>query len=108
MSHDLVALIEAVKAGTEDPDWRKEALCAQTDNSLFHLDKGDSAAAGKRICAACPAREVCLATALANGWNHASLWGGQTPRERRIIARRLAVRAEARAQAATRAAESAA
>lgn len=38
------------------------ALCAQTDPDAFFPAKGEPAEPAKRICQACPVRELCLAT----------------------------------------------
>jgi WhiB family redox-sensing transcriptional regulator len=46
--------------------WADGAICAQVDPNLFFTDTpGGSTAAGRRICAGCPAREACLEAALA-------------------------------------------
>jgi WhiB family redox-sensing transcriptional regulator len=44
------------------------------------------AEAAKRICASCPVRANCLASALRAG-ESAGIWGGTTPEERRILRR---------------------
>lgn len=61
-------------------DWRTGALCAQTDLDLFFPEKGGQAAPAKRLCAACPVREACLAVALEH--RELGVWGGTTEAER--------------------------
>lgn len=77
---------------TEDPlitpePWMQDALCAQVGGDLHFPQKAEHAKAAdaKRICAACPVREQCLAFALRTGERH-GIWGGLTTHERRAIA----------------------
>jgi WhiB family redox-sensing transcriptional regulator len=65
--------------------WQQFALCAQTDPDLFILDKGESSKPAKKICAACPVIEQCLAFALANPVK--GVWGGLTKKERNRLKR---------------------
>jgi WhiB family transcriptional regulator, redox-sensing transcriptional regulator len=39
-----------------------EALCAETDPEIFFPEKGQPTRAALAVCAACPVRELCLAT----------------------------------------------
>ena len=72
------------------PDWRGQALCAQTDPALWFPEQGASARDAKAICNGdsrrdpCPMRAECLADALANDekWG---IWAGTTERERRKL-----------------------
>lgn len=70
--------------------WVRDALCAQTDPALFFPPKGSSnGAVAKRICAACPVLDVCLAYALAHP-KLEGIWGATTDRERQTMrARRV-------------------
>lgn len=83
-----------------DPFWRDEGLCSPTaaaragtegrapvvaDPDVF-FDSAMSVRA-KRICAACPVREECLAHALACNERY-GIWGGTTPFDRRKMKRR--------------------
>jgi WhiB family redox-sensing transcriptional regulator len=63
-------------------DWRGSALCAQTDPEIFFPEKGETATAALRVCAACEVRAECGAEALANGEAY-GVWGGITERTRR-------------------------
>ena len=70
-------------------NWREDAACLHADPDLFFpiaslgpaLDQIDQA---KRICAACPVREPCLARALDLGVV-SGIWGGTSEAERRAI-----------------------
>jgi WhiB family redox-sensing transcriptional regulator len=69
-------------------DWMGDALCAQTDPDLFHVDgSGSSYGAAKKVCARCPVTRECadFAQAAEGGaspsWRF-GLWGGQLPRAR--------------------------
>jgi WhiB family redox-sensing transcriptional regulator len=66
----------------EDQSWRDAALCAEVGGDFWFPETGTSAAAVKRICAACPVRVSCLEYALENceQWG---IWGGLTERELR-------------------------
>lgn len=44
--------------------WMDAALCAQTDPDAFFLEVGEEGKAAKRVCGACPVREMCLEYAL--------------------------------------------
>jgi len=69
-------------------DWMDEALCAQTDPDLFHVDgSGSSYRTALQICAGCPVTQQCadFAQATEGGSSHSwrfGLWGGQLPRTR--------------------------
>lgn len=69
-------------------DWMTDALCAQTDPDLFHVDgSGNSYSSAKKICAPCPVAQQCADFAqaveggAAHSWRH-GIWGGQLPRTR--------------------------
>ena len=69
--------------------WREEALCAQTDHTIFFPQVGANATAARKICAACPVRAACLSDALAHrDWSY-GVRGGMTPAQRRNHARAL-------------------
>ncbi|MVO87899.1 WhiB family transcriptional regulator [Streptomyces sp. p1417] len=63
------------------PGWQTDALCAQTDPDLFHPAVDKPVREAKRICAACPVRDDCLAYALARP-DIQGIWGGTTARDR--------------------------
>ena len=56
-------------------DWRQQANCLDTPVDLFFPTLGDNgtAAAAKKICAACPVRAECLD---ANLHETVGIWGG--------------------------------
>jgi WhiB family redox-sensing transcriptional regulator len=72
-------------------NWRDDAACLHADPDLFFpissigpaLDQLDQA---RRICAACPVREPCLAWARDLGVV-SGIWGGTSEAERRAIRR---------------------
>jgi WhiB family redox-sensing transcriptional regulator len=66
--------------------WRKDALCSQTDPSAFFPKKGASTKDAKLVCANCKVVKQCLEFALeTNKYN--GIWGGTTESERRAIKR---------------------
>ena len=74
-------------------DWRQQANCLDTPVDLFFPTLGDNgtAAAAKKICAACPVRAECLN---ANLHETVGIWGGMSEEERRKERRRRAGFAE--------------
>lgn len=66
------------------PEWVRDALCAQTDPDLFFPDKGGTTKPAKQICARCPVAEQCLADALERHDRY-GIWGGLSERDRRRI-----------------------
>ncbi|WP_336659049.1 WhiB family transcriptional regulator [Leucobacter sp. USHLN153] len=67
-------------------EWRKDALCAQTDPEAFFPEKGGSTREAKRICEGCEVRSECLEYALEND-ERFGIWGGLSERERRRMRR---------------------
>jgi len=76
-------------------DWRKEALCAESDPELFSPSTGESADAAKKICASCDVRAQCLAYALEND-ERSGIWGGLSPLERRRLRSKASAHERAR------------
>lgn len=66
----------------ELPEFRLDALCAETDPELFFPTKGGSSRAALRICALCDVRDECLEYALEKG-ERFGIWGGLSERARR-------------------------
>lgn len=62
------------------------AVCRGEDPAPWFPRTGESAEAGKALCAACSARARCLDWALAKG-EQLGTWGGTTPDERTEILR---------------------
>lgn len=71
--------------------WRDEALCAQTDPEIFFPEKGSDDGRGKRICARCDAKTMCLAFALENDERY-GIWGGLSARDRTRIRKELQIK----------------
>lgn len=73
------------------PDEIDQALCAQTDPTMFFPEHEGSGTPAKKICASCPVREACLQEALADA-NSVGVWGGTTTHERKVMRRELGIR----------------
>ena len=63
------------------PQWFAQAACRGRTEKFF-LDKGQSPAEAKAICAGCEVRQECLDYAIAKRETR-GIWGGLTPVERR-------------------------
>ncbi|MFD6356682.1 WhiB family transcriptional regulator [Nocardia tengchongensis] len=70
--------------------WRDFGLCAQTAPDAFYPDKGESTEPAKQICQRCAVTRECLNYALDNE-EQFGVWGGTSPRERRMMRRRTAL-----------------
>lgn len=66
--------------------WQADAACASVDPELFFPKHGDTFPA-KRVCAGCPVVVDCLEHAIAHR-EPSGIWGGLTPDERDLRARR--------------------
>ncbi|WP_405794063.1 WhiB family transcriptional regulator [Streptomyces sp. NBC_01506] len=65
------------------PDWRAEALCAETDPEIFYPERGDSVTAALEICMGCPVRRACADYAIEH--EAEGVWGGLSAKQRRAI-----------------------
>ena len=100
----MTTLVSSVMLGEAPNDWRADALCRDTDPSLFFpvgttglaLDQIDYA---KQTCDECSVRQDCRDFALDTNQD-SGVWGGLTEEERRVI-RRKRVAAERAARRAT-------
>lgn len=72
------------------PEWHDQAVCKGKDPDLWFLDRGDSSAEAKAICAECPVEAECLDWALTRK-EPRGIWGGTSERERRRIRQGLPV-----------------
>lgn len=70
------------------PGWADRAACRGLDANLFHPERGENTAHAKKVCAACPVRDECLAYALTHYEKH-GIWGGLSERERQPLRRDL-------------------
>lgn len=71
--------------------WRLRGRCmgAPAFGRWWFAPEGSRAnARARRLCASCPVRQLCLASALLHG-EEFGIWGGLGPRERLPLARRL-------------------
>jgi len=68
-----------------DPDatWQDHAACIDTAVDFFPA-RGESLAAARAICRACPVADQCLDYALDHGIKH-GVWGGTSERDRRTL-----------------------
>jgi WhiB family redox-sensing transcriptional regulator len=85
-AHSRVAAVE-----TPQPAEMAAGLCRGEDPELWFPLGNTSTEAAKAICRRCPARDACLAWAVAAGADH-GIWGGLDEDERRAL-RRTAVAA---------------
>lgn len=65
-------------------EWRRDALCTQTEPEIFFPDKGGSTEDAKTVCVQCRVRDQCLEYALERGERY-GVWGGKSERQRRAI-----------------------
>ena len=70
-----------------DTAWMAEGKCQDVDPGIFFPSDGVGVEIARRLCADCPVKAPCLEYALANRIDH-GVWGGESERERRRIARR--------------------
>jgi len=75
-------------------EWMTKGRCRTEPPSTFFPSDGVGVEIARRICADCPVKAACLEYALRNGIDH-GVWGGTSERERRRIARRRRLAAEA-------------
>ncbi|MBX7554681.1 WhiB family transcriptional regulator [Streptomyces sp. NPDC004232] len=81
-------------------NWRDHAACRHVDPDLF-FPVGTTGPAlvqterAKEVCGLCPAREPCLAWALATGQG-TGVWGGTSETERRALRHRARSRPRSR------------
>lgn len=80
-------------------DWRKDAICRDTDPDLF-FPVGTTGNAlvqiqkAKDVCGECPANRDCLEFALETNQD-SGIWGGTSEEERRKMRREMVARAKA-------------
>lgn len=76
---------DALEALLARPAWQREAACrGKTDIMYPHHSRPAPEAVS--LCDACPVRDVCLETALADN-EQEGVWGGTTEKERRRMQR---------------------
>jgi WhiB family redox-sensing transcriptional regulator len=93
-----------MRHGDQLPPWRgdRRIRCRPHTAGLFHAPAGERPpakrareAAAKALCTECPRSGDCLDWAIGTG--QSGIWGGHTPEERAVVARRRAREALARA-----------
>ena len=101
-------LATSLALGSADYEWRKQALCRDTDPELF-FPIGTTGQAllqiseAKNVCRECTVKKECLDFAIETNQD-SGIWGGTSEEERRDIRRQIA--AIKKAQNAARAAAS--
>lgn len=96
-------LATSLALGSADYEWRKQALCRDTDPELF-FPIGTTGQAllqiteAKNVCHECGVKKECLDFAIETNQD-CGIWGGTSEDERRQIRRQMA--AERRAARAT-------
>ena len=70
------------------PWWHRAAACRGSDSGLFFIERGQTAAAARSICAECPVAGVCLDWSLSEPESLEGIWGGMSRRERRAERKR--------------------
>lgn len=73
-----------VEEDLDEDEWKKRAVCAQTDPEAFFPEKGGSTKEAKRVCQGCEVTAECLKYALKND-ERFGVWGGLSERERRQL-----------------------
>jgi WhiB family redox-sensing transcriptional regulator len=71
-------------------EWHHRAVCRTAEPEIFFPFDSDEAGErkAKRVCQACPVRQICLDEAIDNNI-HEGIWGGLNPQERRNLKRRI-------------------
>jgi WhiB family redox-sensing transcriptional regulator len=84
LSDDALIGTVFIKQQEKGAPWQLNAMCAQTNPSVFFPEKGSSTNVAKKICFLCPVEKQCLNYAINSGVE-AGVWGGTSPTERRRI-----------------------
>lgn len=66
--------------------WMAAGECRSLNPDLFFGERGENAVLAKQVCAGCPVRVECLEYAIARS-ERFGVWGGLSPRERRVLVR---------------------
>ncbi len=90
----MTILASSLALANASYDWRKDAICRDTDPDLF-FPVGTTGQAliqidrAKEVCGQCPANRDCLEFALETNQD-AGIWGGTSEEERRQMRRAAA------------------
>ena len=81
-------------------DWREQALCRGMDVSVFVPSTGkrgrpvaNEYKRARIICASCRVKASCLDFALTSGFNEFGIFGGLSPKARKVLLRKRKVKA---------------
>lgn len=100
----MTTLVTSIMLGEAPSDWRDDAVCRDTDPSLF-FPVGTTGQAlvqiehAKQTCGGCTVKADCLDFALETNQD-SGVWGGLTEEERRVIRRKRVAAARAARRAA--------
>lgn len=69
--------------------WRSQANCTSVDTEAFYdTEESNMKKQAAKYCSSCPVQNQCLYTAIAIDERY-GVWGGLTPRQRKILNRNL-------------------
>lgn len=71
------------------PEWMLSASCASVGYEEFFPENGASSRDARRVCAACPVVNECLAYAIHSPVSLSGIWGAKTEMQRRGARRKL-------------------
>ena len=68
-------------------DWQQKASCRGTDSTIFFSEHQEQKSKALKMCSSCPVKSECLEYAISNELTKGriGIFGGKTPRQRRII-----------------------
>lgn len=95
----MTILASSLALANASYDWRRNAICRDTDPDLF-FPVGTTGHAlvqidrAKQVCGECPASRDCLEFALETNQD-SGIWGGTSEEERRKLRREMVARAKA-------------
>lgn len=95
----MTILASSLALANASYDWRRYAICRDTDPDLF-FPVGTTGHAlvqierAKQVCGECPAQRDCLEFALETNQD-SGIWGGTSEEERRVLRREMVARAKA-------------
>lgn len=84
--YDFRRAIALPPVGTEDEEWRLQALCRDHENPdpIWNPNRSEDAELGKSICSQCPVKLRCGEYAMTRHEPHGT-WGGITEWERHFL-----------------------
>lgn len=74
----------AVDLHLDIPTWMFDGTCNEVGSDLFFPELGDNAWHAKKVCSACPVKDLCLDYALTYEIRD-GIWGGTSAKERSAL-----------------------